>query len=279
MRRARRFAVVAFVTVLGVTLAGANPAEDDSWVSQDADTSAEDFAREFEKELKAEEALQRRNEERLREERSAPVDTPAPGCFDDRAELFEEPGDQIYHRPLAASDFKATGRPKLSHGTPVDGRTVANASSKTAVVCVGKSELRRVGGSRYEVVVSEIEYMAIFSREKSWWGYERGRAPDWVLPHEQVHFDLVEIAARALTRDAHVMMDMHLGVGASPTEAFSALGDLWDEVVRDAIEDLIARQGEYDRETDYGRLTGPQRMWSARAARELADLPPPPQPL
>lgn len=82
------------------------------------------------------------------------------------------------------------------------------------------------------------------------------------LVHEQTHFDLTELHARIMRR-------RFAELGAPCRKSDAEL----EALARQLAQDEKAEQRRYDRETDNGRLDGPQAEWTAAVTRRLAILP------
>ena len=59
-----------------------------------------------------------------------------------------------------------------------------------------------MGETRYEATLAAPRFRAVFDRLCSWWN-PRSNFPKYLLQHEQIHFDLTEIAALELGRLLH----------------------------------------------------------------------------
>ncbi len=90
-----------------------------------------------------------------------------------------------------------------------------------------------------------------------------------LLEHEQLHFDLAEIAVRRL----RARFDELKGACANPD------GDavLHEEVVK-ADRALQEEQARFDAETSHGSNDLVQSQWGARIRQQLDQLPRPPAP-
>ena len=104
---------------------------------------------------------------------------------------------------------------------------------------------------------------ATFDPGRSWWrpGDARGyRADSQLLEHEQLHFDLAQVAARNLQgrfeslKDACARPDGRLHV---------------ESAVADIDRDLQEQQSRYDRETDHGLNADAQDRWTKAIRRQL----------
>jgi hypothetical protein len=95
-----------------------------------------------------------------------------------------------------------------------------------------------------------------FDKQQSWVrdGYER---PE-VLKHEQTHWDICEV----YTRKMQARFDAVQITGANLQQQ---VGRIYDEV----SNEYLARQEQYEQETEHGTIPGEQQRWSSMIAREL----------
>jgi uncharacterized protein DUF922 len=148
-------------------------------------------------------------------------------------------------RRLAKADFR--GR-------------VPRLASMTSLSAVGlEVEWRCEGDALYGMV------RATFDPARSWWrpGDASGRghrADAQLLQHEQLHFDLAQIAARTLQgrfeslKSACAQPDGRLDV---------------ERAVADVDRELQEQQSRYDRETDHGLNGAAQDRWTKAVQRQL----------
>jgi hypothetical protein len=97
---------------------------------------------------------------------------------------------------------------------------------------------------------------ATFDREESW--VNRKAADDYVLKHEQLHFDITELYARKLRA---ALKQINPGV-PKPEKVVERLFDRYSGESR-TYQDL------YDKETDHSRNVKQQAVWEERINREL----------
>lgn len=96
-----------------------------------------------------------------------------------------------------------------------------------------------------------------FSKTRSWGKYKT----DYILKHEQGHFDITEIYARKLAK----ALDEYK---FNPKKYQQDLNKIYGDVMKEKEE----FQNEYDDNTDYSRKKGKQSEWLERIATLLADL-------
>ncbi len=96
-----------------------------------------------------------------------------------------------------------------------------------------------------------------FDPTKSW-----GRIKnDYILSHEQAHFDIAEIHARLLNKALK-------SYRFSPKTANKDIGDIYQKLMHDHHE----MQEEYDSETNYSRNESQQHEWQKKIEEKLKVL-------
>jgi hypothetical protein len=124
---------------------------------------------------------------------------------------------------------------------------------------------------------------AVFDPARSWWppaipGLSRGlgagmsraeiesrqtavrRDDEDLLRHEQLHFDLTELAARKIRRQLDDLQRVCTTPGAA-----AGIGKAIDDIERHWLDEQTA----YDKETDHGINLPRQRQWDLRVRRAL----------
>jgi predicted secreted Zn-dependent protease len=114
-------------------------------------------------------------------------------------------------------------------------------------------------GFSHSVVSGKVSYNieCRFDKNKSW-----GRVKnDWILKHEQGHFDIAEIFARKL----------HKAVFAYRFNRNSFQKDL-DALYTGIVKEKEAFQQQYDDETDYSRNKVKQEEWVKKIEKMLEEF-------
>jgi hypothetical protein len=138
---------------------------------------------------------------------------------------------------LAWNDYKS--RP--------DARSDAAASTATYL------------GINYSISGSSFSYKisCSFSKNKSWGRYKT----DYILSHEQGHFDITEIFARKLNKR----------IGEYKFDRGSYKTDL-QKIYQDILDEKEQFQDQYDQETDFSRNKEKQAEWLIKISKMLDDL-------
>lgn len=164
--------------------------------------------------------------------------TPGEGQYGNslRKNLIEWSGQ----RPLVWSDYEA--RPDENH--PVTALTNAGFGIQTG---------RHSDGQMY------VDVKTHFDRNESW---TKDTANPYLLNHEQMHFNLVEIYARE-TRKA--IAEMKIKQGKAGMEQL-------DKVFKQHYRILSEKQTMYDKETGHSLNRAAQAKWDAWILAELTRL-------
>lgn len=111
-------------------------------------------------------------------------------------------------------------------------------------------------GFSYNVANGKITYKidCQFEKNKSW-GLVKN---DWILKHEQGHFDIAEIFARQLNRS---VSDYQFNKNTFQKD----LNDIYKSIV----DEKEKYQQQYDDETDYSRNKTKQEQWFKKIETEL----------
>ena len=140
-------------------------------------------------------------------------------------------------RRLSWSDFK--GEPPIN---------ASNAALTSSGILINFS----TNGQSFH-----YELSCNFDKNNSW-----GRVKnDYILSHEQGHFDIAEIYTRKLNK----ALKRYRYRAASFNKDVNA-------IYRNTMSELQQMQNEYDRQTDYSRNPLQQRKWLARIDNYLDDL-------
>ena len=182
---------------------------------------------------------------------------PLLGCVPTPRLLDEIPGDVVRHRRLQRDDFRALEMSDLPPGAIDDDIEPA--------YCPDGSRADEPSSSTWT-----SRPCALLDRDRSWWNEEGDHiSEEWTLRHEQVHFDLAEVEARRLTREAGEVTKRLVGRGTTPEAAVVAVQQLWDAHFVQLRTDFLDTQLQYDRETRHGKNLSKQTEWFARAKRGL----------
>jgi hypothetical protein len=145
-----------------------------------------------------------------------------------------------YEVKLTWDDFKSKPDPK---------------SNKTALTTAGLSiKTEQQNPKAIEVIIESR-----FQPSLSWC---KDKQSDYLLEHEQKHFDLVEVYARSARKTLF----------ENNKQSKSKLLKYLEQVFAETQENLRVRQALYDKETDHSRDSVQQLKWNRQINLELREL-------
>jgi hypothetical protein len=182
------------------------------------------------------------------------------------------PDHVVSYRNLVVADFQATKLPdflydhthELNAHTAVAIRTVPGAQYLLSSPQKGSS------ATMYSGRVENLVFEAVMIPAHSWWNPSLARdKTDYVLQHEQIHFALMELAARRLTAKAVNEQDL-LSVKAANSEAVQErlLGRI-DQWLAESEKEVVRQHTEFDIATSHRYAPAVQQQWFERVQREL----------
>lgn len=184
----------------------------------------------------------------------------------------------VPYRTLALSDFRARKPPShLEH----HGNTVGAALCGQIIITddSGFSAQRLTGADgniSYRIRIRELGFRGEMLPGCSWWDPQlQTRSFHHVLQHEQVHFALIEIAARQLNVQAARLRATFEAIADTRELAEAAATDTIEAITMAALTRLRARHTRFDTESRHHILPEHQQyMWWQRVQKELAESDP-----
>lgn len=147
------------------------------------------------------------------------------------------------NRPLIWTDFK--GQP--------DQKSVAVAVTTSGITYGFTSK-----SANGKIVSYEVEIDTHFYPQKSW--QKKDIVNDYVLRHEQFHFNITELFARkfrALVANASLSQNIKFKV---------------DEIYQEITTELNTMQNQYDLETQHSKSKSEQQKWETKIKSMLTQL-------
>lgn len=144
------------------------------------------------------------------------------------------------NRKLTWADFKGKPQP---------------ASDKVALTDSGMSIALKCDNTTAEVVVK-----CFFNRSRSW---TKDTESEYLLAHEQLHFDITELFVRKLRKQLSVFKD-------DCEQLAKHVQSYYDE----NYKEYVAYQDAYDKQTHHSLNKEKQAYWEQKVARELKKLKP-----
>jgi hypothetical protein len=190
------------------------------------------------------------------------------GCFPEEPDLALQ-DDWIRHRQLTRADFLETDPQDSPLAVEMGDDARVAAYVAIALSCVIEVDLRHVSEDRYEAELEAVRYFAMLSRNDSWWNPETATDADWVLRHEQLHFDVAELIAEELGRETEGLRRELRGVGTDPASALADFKRIWTQRMERVQASFDEIEERYDRETRHGTDLERQTEWFALVRRGL----------
>ncbi len=156
------------------------------------------------------------------------------------------PADIIYYsqqRPLSWSDFRGTTNDK----TLAAAVTASGFGYKADMSSTGSKSMLNIGIYCY------------FTKDKSW--VKPGKTTEYILNHEQNHFNISFIAAK--------MFEERLKKASLDRSNFNVL---LPSLYKEYCDMMNKMQEEYDGQTKNGQLKDVQQKWDAYLSQRLSSL-------
>ena len=173
--------------------------------------------------------------------------------------------DTIAYRPLSRSDFRAKAPP---------GERTVDAEHMGAYTCghlIPEQPIAiriepAAGGSVARAPTFRVR--GVMDRGCSWWNdaLRDAQPAAYILQHEQIHFALIELAARGMEARGRALQAR----GSTIEEAHAALRHALEALQRDTAAALQRRSDELDRDTSGVYRPDVQQRWYDRVAAELS---------
>lgn len=180
-------------------------------------------------------------------------------------------GDIIRYRDLKRADFRGNEPPPETAG--MHGRLGAATcvflatDPDTAIRATAPDETNGLVRAQVE----DLRFIAFMDRDCSWWNPRPMTLPaDYILQHEQIHFALFEIAARRLNHRADELTRRMQTVTSTQQQAVDHIHRHIDIEMQRALDEILARGNDFDRETSRTYRQDRQNWWWETVSRELA---------
>lgn len=173
-------------------------------------------------------------------------------------------GDLIRYRELDRGDFLAADPPAEAagvHGQLGAATCVFLTTGPDTHIRASSGELGLAAG-QVRARVADLGFLAYMDRECSWWNPAPMSLPDdYILRHEQIHFALFEIAARRLNRRAGQMAQQMEVISSNQGQALEEVRRQIDAEMQRAMDEIMARSDDFDRETSRTYRQDRQDWW------------------
>ncbi len=179
----------------------------------------------------------------------------------------------IRYRKLEVADFRASS---LSDEYR---KHAFNLQAYTRVV------IRPRGNSRYTINATNsfnqvvyhggielLSFEALLIPEASWWSPKISpEKTAYVLQHEQIHFALMEAAARRMTREVKEDTSLFTCFGTSRQEVIELLENKISEYMKKNLDEAVAKHTVFDTETSLYHDPKAQQRWYEKVMEQLEE--------
>jgi hypothetical protein len=190
------------------------------------------------------------------------------GCFAHEPD-FSVQDDWIRHRRLTRDDFRETEPVEVESEVWMPGATT-EAYVRIALACVVSTRVEEKEGGLFTAELVDVRFFSMLSRDGSWWNPEALTNPEWILRHEQLHFDVAELFAEEQNADVAHVREATREERDDPEAAAYALRAHLARYLAEQQAAFEAVEKRYDRETRHGNDVERQTEWFARVKRGLA---------
>jgi len=190
------------------------------------------------------------------------------GCFAEEPD-FDDQDEWIRHRTLEHADFRATEpSDDVKPAVSIPGGNL-EAYVAVRLACVVHTRVTEGADGGFTAELESVRFFSLLSRERSWWSPEAHTNPEWILRHEQLHFDIAELfAAEQNANVARIREETRQERPDLDTAAYAFRARLAEYLAAEqrSFEEVEQR---YDRETRHGSDFERQTEWFARVKRGL----------
>lgn len=177
----------------------------------------------------------------------------------------------ITYRQLTRDDFQAASLPE-----GLQAHAVALSARSSLQIRPGRDVHITINSNWYhgQLVyfgrVENLRFEAVLIPEKSWWNPDIPKNREaYVLEHEQIHFGLLELAARKLTQEAAAAGSDILVIDTSYARVRDGVMQRIEELVQSRSEDLYNEHKLFDERTSLFYDPSGQRRWLERLEEQL----------
>ncbi len=175
------------------------------------------------------------------------------------------------YRKLMLGDFRATSLPEnlSTHGEYINAQSaiLIRITSDSIFSIAPWPFLDQVN---YLGSINHLAFEAVMIPNYSWWNPKiKAEKTSYVLQHEQIHFALIELAARKLTRDAQKWASNLVVVKETPQEVYAEIFRQIKEMINSAMEVNKKRHLEFDKDTSLFYAPSWQAWWLEKVEEEL----------
>ena len=179
------------------------------------------------------------------------------------------------YRKLTVNDFRAPSLPEhlSEHVKHFNARSrIQIRPSKDAKFIIYSSYSNYYDQVIWFGRIEFIAFEAVMLPDASWWNPAVSRKKTaYVLQHEQIHFALMELAARHLTQQAQADIDAILVVDSSRQGAHEQLMEKLTGLIQAGNDEIIKEHTAFDEDTSLYNDPEKQQWWFDRVNSRLQD--------
>jgi hypothetical protein len=180
--------------------------------------------------------------------------------------------DSISYRQLTVQDFKAvTPAPIIAdHSHMINAHSSISLRPITAMHYIISPPQLNFGV--YKAYLQDLSFKAVMIPTRSWWN--PNLAPNktaYVLQHEQIHFAIMEIAARRLNKKLALSINRSIS-GPDQKSVEQQLMAVVDEEIAAAQKEILAEHTAFDEEASLHYSPQDQQRWYDKSQKELHNL-------
>ena len=185
---------------------------------------------------------------------------------------FDPSLGSISYRQLTVEDFKAlTPSPHIAdHSHMINAHSSISLRPTTEMHYAISPPQLNFGV--YKAYLQDLSFRAVMIPARSWWNPEiPPNKMAYVLQHEQIHFALMEIAARRLNKKLSLSVNQSIS-GPDQKSVEQQLVKVVDEEIAAAQKEILAEHTAFDEAASLRYAPHDQQEWYNKSQKELDNL-------
>ena len=185
---------------------------------------------------------------------------------------FDPSLDYINYRQLTVQDFKAiTPSPVIAdHSHMINAHSSISLRPTTDMRYIISPPHLNFGV--YKAYLQDLSFKAVMIPSRSWWNPKLSSDKTaYVLQHEQIHFALMEIAARRLNKKLALSVDRSIS-GPEQKNVEQQLMAVVEEEIAAAQKETLAEHTAFDEVASLRYAPQDQQQWYDNSQKELHNL-------
>ena len=167
------------------------------------------------------------------------------------------------YRPLTVDDFRALSLPTIYklHTKNINAHSCIQIrpTRDSKIIITWNYFDKQIF---YFGTIEYVVFEAVMIPNCSWWNPHVPKERfAYVLQHEQIHFALMELAARKLTREAKAVTKEFVAIQTTYKDAQSEVSATIEDMIRSASKDSLEEHTAFDQDTSLYFDPEKQRRW------------------